>query len=106
LKAAKLKTTMTDPPCNAGVSWFAGASPSDVAAGTTTTLERECHRRIPHMKTMYRIWWLILGIGITVLGGYLTAVDPTMRVTGLIAIVVGIAVSCVMGYVLYGEFRG
>lgn len=57
------------------------------------------------MKTMYRIWWFILGIGITVLGGYLTAVDPTMRVTGIIAIVVGIAVACVMGYVLLEEFR-
>jgi len=58
-----------------------------------------------NMKTMYRIWWFILGIGITVLGGYLTAVDPTMRVTGVIAIVVGMAVACVMGYVLFKESR-
>lgn len=55
------------------------------------------------MKSMQRIWWFILGIGITVLGGYLTVVDPTMRVTGIIAIVVGIAVTGAMGYILFGQ---
>lgn len=55
------------------------------------------------MKTMQRIWWFILGIGITALGAYLIVEDPTMRGTGIMAVVVGLAVTGAMGFILFGQ---
>ncbi|WP_158545462.1 hypothetical protein [Bremerella cremea] len=52
------------------------------------------------MKLMYRVWWAFLGLASAALGIYLVAVDPTMRVTGLICAPIGLAIFAIQVYMI------
>ena len=55
------------------------------------------------MKTMQRVWWLFLGICITIFGAIVAVAEPDHRMTGIIATVGGIAISATMGFILFGQ---
>jgi hypothetical protein len=54
------------------------------------------------MKTAQRVWWLILSIGITVLG-LLFLSDGSGIVPGIAAVAVGAPCTIAMLYILFGK---
>lgn len=54
------------------------------------------------MKSVQRVLQVVLTVGIAIIGAYMTAVDPTRRVTGIIVIFAGIAIIGFVAYCLSG----